>query len=246
MSPSEPLLEVRELRKRFGGIAALDGCSFSVSEGTITGLIGPNGSGKTTAFNVITGYLRADSGDVVFAGQRVARPKPERMYRRGLVRTFQRARVFGELTSLENLVAAGGQPRWSVLTPRVRRAEAERAREVLAEFGLSPVEDLPAGRLSYGQRKLLEFAALLMSRPRLVLLDEPTAGVNPVLVEAMERHIRAYHKAGISFLVVEHDMGLVARLCDPVIVLDRGARIAEGPIAAVQSDSAVLDAYLGD
>ncbi|GAB3429487.1 ABC transporter ATP-binding protein [Flindersiella endophytica] len=237
---------MRELRKRFGGIAALDGCSFSVGEGTITGLIGPNGSGKTTAFNVVTGYLRRDSGELAFAGRRVARPTPAGMYRRGLARTFQRARVFGGLSALENLVAAAGQPRWSVLTPRVRKAEAERAKELLAEFGLDQVTDLPAGSLSYGQRKLLEFAAVLTSRPRLVLLDEPTAGVNPVLVETMERHIRTQHEAGTSFLVVEHDMGLVARLCDPVIVLDRGARIAEGPIAAVQRDSAVLDAYLGE
>lgn len=240
------LLEVRELHKRFGGIAALDGCSFSVREGTITGLIGPNGSGKTTAFNVVTGYLRRDSGELAFAGKRIVRPTPAGMYRHGLARTFQRARVFGELTTLENLVAAAGRPRWSVLTPRVGKVEASRAMDLLTEFGLDHVAELPAGRLSYGQRKLLEFAAVLMSRPRLVLLDEPTAGVNPVLVETMERHIRAQHEAGTTFLVVEHDMGLVARLCDPVIVLDRGTRIAEGPIAAVQSDSAVLDAYLGD
>jgi len=239
------LLEVRGLTRHFGGVAALDGCSFEVRAGTITGLIGPNGSGKTTAFNVITGYARADSGSIVLDGQAVNRPTPGRMYSRGVIRTFQRARVFGGLTAVENLVAAARQPWWSLATPRVRRSEEARAGELLAELGLGPVARLPAGRLSYGQRKLVEFAAVLMGEPRLVLLDEPAAGVTTSIVETMERHIRDRHERGVTFLVVEHDMDVVARLCDPVIVLDRGARIACGPPELVRGDPAVLDAYLG-
>jgi ABC-type branched-subunit amino acid transport system ATPase component len=243
MSPG--LLEVAGLSKRYGGIAALDDCRFTVDEGSVTGLIGPNGSGKTTAFNVITGYVRPDAGTVRFAGREI-RPEPARMCRAGLVRTFQQARVFGELSALENLVVAAARPWWSILTRRSARRDRDRALELLAEFGLTPVAHLPAAQLSYGQRKLLEFAAVLMSEPRLVLLDEPSAGVNPAMAETMGQHIRDRHAAGVTFLVVEHDMNLVMRLCDPVIVMDRGRQIISGPPDVIRSDSAVLDAYLGD
>ncbi|MGH8889487.1 MAG: ABC transporter ATP-binding protein [Acidothermaceae bacterium] len=239
------LLEIRHLTKRFGGITAVDDCSFAVEEGTITALIGPNGSGKTTVFNLITGYVPADAGEVVFAGRRYARPEPGRLCREGLVRTFQQARVFPVLSVVENLVVAAVHPWWALATARAPRADRGRADELMAEFGLSHVADLPASQLSYGQRKLLEFAAVLMSRPRLVLLDEPTAGVNPTLVATMERHVRDRNAEGITFLVVEHDMTVVMRLCDPVIVLDHGAPIAHGAPAMVQADPTVLDAYLG-
>jgi ABC-type branched-subunit amino acid transport system ATPase component len=239
------LLEVRGLTRRFGGVAALDGCDFTVEEGTITGLIGPNGSGKTTAFNVITGYVRADSGVLLLDGRPVGRPTPGGMYRHGVIRTFQRARVFGGLTPVENLVAAARQPWWSLVTPRVRRGEAARATELLGALGLGAVLGLQAGRLSYGQRKLVEFAAVLMGEPRLVLLDEPAAGVTASIVETMERHIREQHERGVTFLVVEHDMDVVARLCDPLIVMDRGRAIACGPPELIRADPAVLDAYLG-
>ena len=239
------LLTVAHLTKRFGGVTAVDDCGFAVEEGTITGLIGPNGSGKTTVFNLVTGYLAADAGTVTFDGRTVRRPDPARMYRRGLCRTFQQARVFAGLTALENLVVAAGRARRALFTPRFGGGDTDRARGLLAEFGLSAVADSPAGELSYGQRKLLEFAAVLMSRPKLVLLDEPSAGVNPVLVGTIERHIRDRHATGTTFLVVEHDMSLVMRLCDPVVVLDRGAPIAAGPPADVRADPAVLDAYLG-
>ncbi|HWC79317.1 MAG TPA: ABC transporter ATP-binding protein [Pseudonocardiaceae bacterium] len=239
------ILEARELTKRFAGVVAVDECSLSVRGNTITGLIGPNGSGKTTLFNLLTGYLRADAGSVVFGGHTHRRPDPARLYRHGLSRTFQQARVFPTLTAMENLVVAAGKPWWSLAARRLPRAEVTRARQLLAEFTLTEHADVLAGELSYGQRKLLEFAAVLMSSPRLVLLDEPTAGVNPVVIETMERRIRERHAAGITFLIVEHDMNLVMRLCDPVIVLDRGAVIATGPPAQVQSDPAVLDAYLG-
>jgi neutral amino acid transport system ATP-binding protein len=232
------------LTKRFGGVTAVDDCSLIVEAGTITALIGPNGSGKTTVFNVITGYLPADSGRVVLDG-RTVRPRPASMVRHGLCRTFQQARVFSELTVRENMVVASRPPWRSLLGRRLNDADRQRSEELLDEFELGAKADSLAADLSYGQRKLLEFAAVLMAKPRLVLLDEPSAGVNPIVIEAMERHIRDRHATGVTFLVVEHDMGLVMRLCDPVIVLDQGKPILTGPPAVVQNDPSVLDAYLG-
>ena len=240
------LLEIAGARKHFGGVQAVDDCSFAVESGTITGLIGPNGSGKTTVFNLVTGYLSADSGRFRFDGRPIRRPDPTRLARRGLIRTFQQARVFPNLTVVENLVLATQHAWWRAGHARIGREERSRALELLADFNLAGHAEIAAAELSFGQRKLLEFAATLMSRPRLVLLDEPTAGVNPVLVETIERHIRRLHADGLTFLVVEHDMPLVMRLCDPVIVLDRGRTIAEGTPAQVRSDPRVLDAYLGE
>jgi ABC-type branched-subunit amino acid transport system ATPase component len=239
------ILEVVDLTKSFGGVRAVDRCSFSVEQGTITGLIGPNGSGKTTVFNIITGYLRADAGRVRFAGRDLAGRDTGWTYRHGLSRTFQQARVFPQLTVMENLTVARGYRWWQLFTPRVSHADRERVAPVLDEFRLAPLADALASELSYGQRKLLEFAAVLVSSPRLVLLDEPTAGVNPVLVSTMEYHIRARHADGVTFLIVEHDMAFVMRLCDPVIVLDAGKPIFSGPPDEVQQSPHVLDAYLG-
>ena len=239
------LLSVHDVTKVFGGVRAVDGASLSVEEGTITALIGPNGSGKTTLFNIITGYLKADAGRVEFAGRDVTGSDPGRLYREGLSRTFQQARVFPQLTVQENLVVAGGYGWRKLFSSRVGNEDRERAASLLEEFRLDRVADLFASELSYGQRKLLEFAAVLMSAPRLVLLDEPTAGVNPVLIETMERHVRERNAAGITFLIVEHDMTFVMRVCDPVIVLDAGKPIFTGEPSVVQSNALVLDAYLG-
>jgi ABC-type branched-subunit amino acid transport system ATPase component len=239
------LLSVHDVTKVFGGVRAVDGASLSVQQGSITALIGPNGSGKTTLFNIITGYLRSDAGRVEFDGRDVTGSDPGRLYRQGLSRTFQQARIFPQLTVQENLVVAGGYGWHKLFTSRVGREDRARVASLLEEFRLADISELFASELSYGQRKLLEFAAVLMSAPRLVLLDEPTAGVNPVLIETMERHIRERNAAGITFLIVEHDMSFVMRLCDPVIVLDAGKPIFAGQPSVVQNNALVLDAYLG-
>lgn len=239
------LLEVRDISRSFGAVRAVQAASLTVAEHSITALIGPNGSGKTTLFNVITGYLRPDRGTIRFAGRDITGARPAALYRQGLSRTFQQARVFSQLTVQENLVVAAGY-RWAQLFGRrIGAADRDRAGALLEEFRLQHVADLYASELSYGQRKLLEFAAVLMSRPRLILLDEPTAGVNPVLIETMEQHIRELNAAGITFLIVEHDMNFVMRLCNPVVVLDQGQEIFVGPPDEVQRNPAVLDAYLG-
>jgi neutral amino acid transport system ATP-binding protein len=240
------LLVVEGITKSFGGIRALDECSFEITEGSVGALIGPNGSGKTTAFNVITGYQAADAGHLTFRGRPVRRPDPCRLQRLGLARTFQQARIFSGLSVLENVVLGRNQSWHALLRRRVSESDRRRAEDLLDEFGLAAHVDTPAGRLSYGQRKLLEFASILMAEPVLVLLDEPTAGVNPIMIEAMEQHIRRRHAQGVTFLIVEHEMKFVMRLCDPVVVLDHGRPIACAAPEKVQSDPRVLDAYLGD
>jgi ABC-type branched-subunit amino acid transport system ATPase component len=240
------LLAVERITKFFGGIRALDECSFEIAEGSVAALIGPNGSGKTTAFNVITGYQPADAGGLTFRGRAVRRPDPCRLQRLGMARTFQQARVFPGLSVLENVVLGRDQPWHALLRRRVSGSDRRRAEDLLDEFGLAAHVDTPAGHLSYGQRRLLEFASVLMAEPVLVLLDEPTAGINPIMIETMERHIRRRHAQGVTFLIVEHEMKFVMRLCDPVVVLDHGRRIACDAPGKVQKDPRVLDAYLGE
>jgi ABC-type branched-subunit amino acid transport system ATPase component len=239
------LLAAEGLTKRFGGVAAVADCSFSVPAGTITALVGPNGSGKTTVFNLLTGYLRVDAGTVAFDGRRVRRPDPVRLYRAGLTRTFQQARIFPDLSLVETLCVARPQPWRAIVRRAIGPGDRRRALELLDEFGLARLAEERAGSLSYGQKKLLEFATVLMGEPRLVLLDEPTAGVNPIMVESIEAHIRELHARGLTFLLVEHNMNLVMRLCDPVVVLDHGTKLAEGGPEEIRSDPRVLDAYLG-
>lgn len=240
------LLEITNLSKRFGGVVALDGCSLSVAAGSITGLIGPNGSGKTTVFNLVTGFIPRDSGEVRFKSQPIADLGPDRVYALGIGRTFQLARIFPRLTALENmLVPVRRQGVRALLSHGQWRPEKERAMAMLEFMDIGQVAGTLGGALSYGQRKLLELAAVMMARPELVLLDEPAGGVNPTLLERIAGHIRQLNAEGVTFLVVEHNMGFVMDLCHDVVVLHQGRPIASGTPEVVRANSAVLDAYLG-
>jgi neutral amino acid transport system ATP-binding protein len=240
------LLEVDNLSKSFGGVSALTACSLAVQPGSITGLIGPNGSGKTTVFNVVTGFISRDSGDVRFNGRSIAGLGPDRIYGLGIARTFQLARIFPRLTALENMLVpvrrAGIR---GLFSHGQRREEQARAMDMLAFMDISHVAGLLGGSLSYGQRKLLELAAVMMAQPQLVLLDEPAGGINPALLERIATHIRRLNEQGVAFLLVEHNMPFVMGLCQSVVVLHRGGVIAGGTPAEVRSNPAVLDAYLG-
>jgi ABC-type branched-subunit amino acid transport system ATPase component/ABC-type branched-subunit amino acid transport system permease subunit len=241
------LLEVDGLAKRFGGIAAVDDCSFTVREGGLTGLIGPNGSGKTTTFNLITGMVRGDSGSIRFDGRRIDRALPWERAHLGLGRTFQVTRLFPRMTVLENLVAPLRSFSWpNLAADAVSGPEARRAEELLDFVGLLPLAGQPAGQLSFGQQKLAELAQVLMLEPRLVLLDEPAGGINPGMIERIAELLLELNRRGITFLIVEHNMPMVLGLCDPILVMARGRVIAEGPPGAIQRDPAVLDAYLGE
>ncbi|MGP4098618.1 branched-chain amino acid ABC transporter ATP-binding protein/permease [Nonomuraea sp. KM90] len=240
------LLSVRGVSKRFGGLVAVDDVSLDVRQGTITALIGPNGSGKTTLFNLVTGGLPPDSGEIWFDGRRVDRLRPWRRCHLGLGRSYQVTRLFDDLTVRENVVAPLADSRWrTMLSDAVRGHEAERAGQLLDLVGLGRFAGRQAGALSYGQRKLVELAQVLMLEPKLILLDEPAGGVNPSLLGRITEVIRELNAAGVTFLVVEHDIPLVLDLCDPVAVLAGGRLIAEGPPGLVREDPAVLDAYLG-
>ncbi len=250
-----PILEVDGVVKEFGGLRAVDGCSFSVESGTITGLIGPNGAGKSTLFNLITGVLRASAGRVCFNGRAIDGKPPHAIARLGLARTFQIPGELTRMTTLENLMLVpggqGGESLWKawLLPRRVRAEEArirERALDLLETLGLTLVRNELAGNLSAGQKKLLELGRALMAGPALVLLDEPGAGVNPTLMATLTARIRQLREErGVTFLIIEHDMELVMGLCDPVIVMANGKTLAQGTPAEVQANPLVLEAYLG-
>lgn len=241
------LLEVRGLHKSFGGNHAVNDCSFTVPEGSITALIGPNGSGKTTVFNLISGTMAPDKGEILLGGQRIDNIAPWSRAHHGLGRTFQITRLFREMTVLENVVAPLRQFSVSQLgLGAVSGSEAARAEELLDFVGMAAYRDAHAGALSYGQQKLVELAQVMMLDPKLILLDEPAGGINPTLIERMGDLIRELNAGGKTFLLVEHNMPFVVGLCDPIRVLARGAVIAEGTPEQIQKDPVVLDAYLGD
>ena len=226
------MLEVQDVVRTFGGVRAVDGATLAVERGSITGLIGPNGAGKSTLFNCISGFLRAQAGRVLLDGRRIDRRAPHRIARAGLVRTFQTPRTLARMTVLENVLLA--------------RDSRMRAHELLELVRLDGHADELAGTLSGGQRKLLDLVRALMAEPRLLLLDEPMAGVNPTIrVELLEHILGLREREGLTFLIVEHDLDFVMRASDRVIVMAEGRVISEGTPDEVRADERVVDAYLG-
>jgi ABC-type branched-subunit amino acid transport system ATPase component len=240
-------LHVRGVHKSFGGVRALTDCTFEVTARKITALIGPNGSGKTTAFNCISGFYVPDKGSVMLGDRNISGWAPSRIVHERVTRTFQITRVFKKMTVLENMVVPVRRTGLKAMFwDGIQGHERERAERLLEFVGLSPFIDEEAGHLSFGQQKLLELAAALMAEPQIVLLDEPSGGLNPIMIDRLAGYIRELNQLGVTFLIVEHNMGFVMRLADDVIVLHRGAVISQGRPAAVRSDPAVLEAYLGD
>ena len=240
------MLEARGLNKGFGGIQAVNDASFDIEEGTITSLIGPNGAGKTTTFNLINNVIRADSGSVKFEGTEITRKMPHKLTRLGIGRTFQVTRALDDMTVIENMVVGSSAENLrGTFGSRMLDSETERALDLLKFVGIEKYAYSKAELLSYGQRKLLEFSAVLMSKPRLVMLDEPAGGVNPALLDRMVDRIRRLNGEGLTFFIVEHNMDLVMDLSDSVIVMAHGEVLTHGTPEEVQSDDRVLDAYLG-
>ncbi len=250
------MLEINELSISFGGFRAVDHCSFEVAEGSITGLIGPNGAGKTTLFNLIAGALPPTEGQVRFLGEDVTGLRPDALFAKGLVRTFQIPHEFHRLSARENLMmVAPDQPgeslianwlRWGAVK-QTERAVREKADDVLDFLNLSHVADQRAGELSGGQKKLLELGRTMMTDAKLVLLDEPAAGVNRTLLRDVEEKIqRLNRERGYTFILIEHDMEMIEKLCDPVVCMAEGKVLIEGDFQTVRSDARVLEAYLGE
>ncbi|HEY1455990.1 MAG TPA: ABC transporter ATP-binding protein [Candidatus Dormibacteraeota bacterium] len=249
-------LEVRGLSKHFGGVYAVEACSFIAPRGQVTGLIGPNGAGKSTAIDLISGFKLPDAGTVHFKGRQIGGLPPHRISRLGLIRTFQSPREWPGLTVLENVVMA----RWDAgresffrgivglgrSQREVSRTELERGREILGEMGLGALRNERAGNLSGGQKRLVEFARIRMAQPELVILDEPMGGVNPVMGERMAVAIEGFVASGTTVVVVEHNLPFIERVTQHVIVMAQGAVIAEGPFESLRSSQAVVDAYLGE
>ena len=242
------LLEIENLTKQFFEYPAVDGVSLTVEKGELLGLIGPNGSGKSTLFNCISGVLKPTGGTVRFRGQDVTGLPADRLFAAGMSRTFQLIQVFPEMTLYENMLMAAQEREGSFLGRLIHRegqAVKDRARELLDYFGIDRLRNNLASNLSYGQQKLLDFGMALMSRPEVILLDEPLAGVNPAMIQKMAGHITDLNAKGHTFVVIEHNMEVVMSLCQRIVVLSQGQQIAEGTPEAVAADPAVLDAYFG-
>ena len=248
------MLRVTDLRKAYAGVHALDGVSFDVAAGSITGLIGPNGSGKSTAIDCVSGFQKLDDGQVVLAGIDITGRPSHLIARAGLMRTFQTVRIYERLSLRDNLAIASQQfdsATWVDEFFRTRRyreaveASETRARELVALIGLGKYYDIEIGILSYGQKKLVALASALMPHPKIVVLDEPVAGVNPSRIREIEEALRQLNRAGETFLIVEHNVEFITNLCHRVIVLDQGKKLAEGTAAEIHTDARVLEAYLG-
>ena len=250
MTAASTILAVSDLRKHYGAIKAVDGVSFSLAPGEIVGVIGPNGSGKTTLFNAILGQIRPTSGRVDFCGEDITGMPPLQLSRRGVGRTFQTLQVFGQLSVRDNLIVAAQEFKGTLPGRLLAKPDAglgHHADEMITLFRLAHVAHLPAGSLSYGQQKLIDIAMAFMASPRLVLLDEPCAGVNPSLVDQLrELLVELNRTQGGSFVVIEHNMDFIMKLCPHVICMVEGKVLAEGPPAQVQSNREVLEAYLGN
>lgn len=247
-------LEVADLRKSFGGVTAVSGCTFSVTRGTITGLVGPNGAGKSTAINLISGLIKPDRGTVHLEGREIQGHSIDWISRQGLLRTFQVAREWPALTVMENVIAAapaaGREAVWRALLARRRWRAQERllearAADLLERLKLGHLAHVQAGKLSGGQKRLLEFARVAMASPKVVLLDEPLAGVNPVLAEELGAAIHDLRAAGVTVLIVEHNLKFVEQTCDHVIVMGLGRVIGEGNMSDLRKNAHVVEAYLG-
>ena len=252
---SSSLLVAREVTKVFGGHRAVDGVSFGLERGAIGGLIGPNGAGKTTLFNCLAGHLKPSAGAVTLDGQDITGASPARAFAAGLARTFQIPRPFPQMTVLENVMLAPrgqlGERFWANwLRPGAVAAEERRTRDAARHWldfvGLTALQDQPASVLSGGQRKLLELARVMVAEPTLVLLDEPGAGVNPALLDQIVDKVAALNRQGVSFLIIEHNMDLVASLCRPVMVMAQGQLLTQGDAETVLRDPRVVEAYLGE
>jgi ABC-type branched-subunit amino acid transport system ATPase component len=251
---SNALLECHAVKRSFYGVEALRAADLAVEPRRITGLIGPNGAGKTTLFNCISGLVPADAGRIVFDGREITRWRPDRISGAGLVRTFQIARGIPRLSVLENLLLYGPRQPGESLAAALLRPRAmlmrettlyQRALAVAARLNLARVLHTPAGALSGGQKKLLEIGRALMAEPRLLLLDEPVAGVNPTLAREIGEHLRTLVAEGITILLIEHQMDTISRLCDHVVVMAEGRRLTEGSFAAMAADTSVQEAYMG-